>query len=209
MTASSEPAVAPRPKVSRPSSVTLAAALQLLIAVAFLSIPLIGAVYGADVQAAAEAAIIRQGLPATVLADNGVRLDEGGAAIVLPVAIALCVAALAVLNLAGKRVGRILTWIVQPLVLLGNLAIMASQQSAVRVVESVFASSGDAELQRIDVQALFDAAFAAYPSWLPPLVNVRNVVVILGSVLVIVLLALPSARSYFRGQPDEVDPKPI
>jgi hypothetical protein len=195
---SSEADAAAVQKKSRPRSVTFAAMLQLLIALAFLSAPIVGFVYGADAQAAAEAEVVRQGFPAAVLAENNIAFDEGGAATVLPVVVALGMTTLALLNMAGKRVGQILSWIFQPIVLAGNVAIMASQRFAAQAVESAFESSGNATLQSIDVQALLDAAESGFPGWLPYLVNVRFVVVTLGSVLVIVLLAIRSARAYFR-----------
>lgn len=185
-------------RAGRPRSVTLMVTLQLLIAVAFLSIPLVGYLYGTEVQAAAEAEVARQGLPATILAEHGIRLDESGAATVLPIAAALAIAAMGLINLTGHRVGRILSWVGQPLVLVGNVLIMVSQRSAAQALETVFEESGDATLQRIDAQALLDSLQAAYPAWVDYLVHVRNVVVILGSVLVIVLLTVPSVRGYFR-----------
>jgi hypothetical protein len=191
-----EAAVAP--KAGRPGGVTFAAVLQLLIALAFLSIPFIGFVHGADIQAAAEAEMVRQGFSASVLAEHGLAFDESGFATLMPVAVAVIMAGLALLNLTGRRIGRTLSWVFQPLVLLGNVAIVLSNMSAVQAVESLFQSSGDASLRNIDVQALLDAANSAYPGWVTSLVDARSIVVTLGSVLVMVLLALPSARAYFR-----------
>lgn len=108
---------------------------------------------------------------------------------------------LAVLNLAGNQCGRILSWVFQPLVVLGNVAIVAivaSQRAAAQVLESVFEPSGDATLGGIDVHRLLDAAGGAFPAWLPHLVNARNAVVTLGSLPVIVLLATPSAMAASR-----------
>ncbi len=87
----------------RPGSVTLAAGLQALLAVTFLVMPILGDRHGGDAQAAAEAEVERQAFPADLLARNKVHFDEGAVGLVLPVAIALCLAALAVLNLEGVR----------------------------------------------------------------------------------------------------------
>ena len=182
----------------RPGSVTLAATLQLLAAVAFLIYAAVVLVYGADAQAAAEAEVARQGLPADVLAQNGVRFDEGGAATMFPVAVALGLATLALLNLAGSRVGRVLSWIFQPIALVAEVLILVSQLSVARVLESTFERSGDATLRSIDVQALIDAAQQASPAWLPYVVFARSALATLGSLLVIALLAVPSAKAYFR-----------
>ncbi|MGW0199806.1 hypothetical protein [Nonomuraea sp. NPDC003201] len=45
-----------------------------------------GLVYGAEVKNAIEAELVRQGLSPTILTDHGIQLDEGGYALVLPVA---------------------------------------------------------------------------------------------------------------------------
>jgi hypothetical protein len=64
-----------------------------------------------------------------------------------PVAIALCLATLASLNLAGNQVGRILSWIVQSILLVGGGIVMAGQVFTVPYVASAFRKSGDATLQ--------------------------------------------------------------
>jgi hypothetical protein len=89
----------------RPRGVTYAATVQLLIAVLFVSVPLIGVIWSADVQAAAEAEAARQGSSAGVLAEHGISFAERGLAIAIPVAVAGIVVVLALLNLAGKRTG--------------------------------------------------------------------------------------------------------
>jgi hypothetical protein len=104
----------------RPGSVTLAAALQGLLAVTFLVMPILVYRHGGDAQAAAEAEVARQGFPPDVLARNKVHFDEGAVGLVLPVAIALGLGALAVLNLDGNETGRILSWIFQPILLVAG-----------------------------------------------------------------------------------------
>jgi hypothetical protein len=185
---------------SRPGTVRIAVILQVLIGLAFLSIPIVGLMYATDVQAAVEAEVVRQGYAAAVLAQNNIRFDESGAAVLIPVVVALVMATVALLNLVGRRTGLVLSWILQPIVLLGNIAIVASQTAVVQTLESIFERSGDVALRSLDVRALLDAAESAYPVWLPLMVDVRNVVVMLGSVLVVVLLAMPSARAYFRSR---------
>lgn len=185
----------------RPRTVTVAAVLQFLVAALFLVAPVVGLVFGADVQAAAEAEVERQGLPATVLADNGIMLGEDAAATFFPIAVALSVAVLGWLNLAGKRAGRVLSLIFQPLVIVLDVAIYVSQLYVVEAVESVFEQSGDAALQSIDAQALIDAAYSAYPAWVSSLADVRIFLTPLASLIVIVLLLVPSARAYFRKKP--------
>ncbi|MFE5809855.1 hypothetical protein [Streptomyces sp. NPDC056491] len=60
------------------------AALQLLIAVAFLSIPVVRSRYGARAQAAVEAELGRQGVRTTVMTENGLRSRRGEEAGPLP-----------------------------------------------------------------------------------------------------------------------------
>ncbi|NRQ40789.1 hypothetical protein HII36_54645 [Nonomuraea sp. NN258] len=168
-----------------------AAVLQLLIALAFLSIPLIRHRYGPDAQAAAEAELARQGIPGSVLAENKLRFDAGGHETAVPAAVALVMAALAVLNLAGDEWGRTLSWIFQPIVLLGNALILYSQLTAATSVQAAFKRKGDPMLARIDVPAFLSAAERAFPSWVfPGMQNVRHAVAFGGSALVILALII-------------------
>ncbi|WP_144128331.1 hypothetical protein [Catellatospora sichuanensis] len=180
---------------------TIAAAIHPMIALAFLTVPMLGLGYGGDVQAAAEAEVARQGLPASLLADNNISFRESGIAIAVPVIIALAFVALGWWTLSGRRAARIAALIVMPLIILANVAILLSNAGAVAALQALFAASSDENLRRLDAQALFDATTAAYPDWLPWLTGVRNVVVFGGSVLVIVLLAVRSGRAYFRTPP--------
>jgi hypothetical protein len=100
--------------------------------------------------------------------------------------------------LAGKRIGRVLSFIALPLVLAGNALIMASNATATAKVQSLFDASDDAAVRSLDAAAILDAAFAAYPAWLPALEGVRFAVVIAGCVLGVVLLALRPVGAYFR-----------
>ncbi|MFI1284751.1 hypothetical protein ACH4U5_29055 [Streptomyces sp. NPDC020858] len=134
------------------------ATLQLLIALAFLSIPLVRSRYGSRAQAAVEAELGRQGVRTTVMAENGMRLDAGGHETWAPAGIAASLAVPAVLGIAGSSWDETLTWIVQPLVILVNCVNLYSNLTAVPSVTAAFAKSGDAELQRIDVTSMLRAA---------------------------------------------------
>jgi hypothetical protein len=70
----------------------------------------------------------------------------------------------------------------------------------VRFLESAFRNSGDATVAGVNVKAFVDAAADAYPAWFPYVVNARFVLTTLGSLLVISLLAVPSANAYFRSR---------
>ncbi|MEV6964989.1 hypothetical protein AB0M47_07715 [Hamadaea sp. NPDC051192] len=182
----------------RPTAIGIAVVANLLIALAFLTIPLLGLVYGDDVQTAAEQEVVAQGLPVSVLADNDLSFRESGVAIVFPVVIALGIALLGWWLRTGRPAARIVSLIVMPVVILGNVAILMSNASAVSALQTMFDRSNDADLRRLDAQALFDAALGAYPDWLPVLTAIRNTLVFGCAVLVIVLLLAPSARAYFR-----------
>ncbi|MFD1939684.1 hypothetical protein ACFSKW_50335 [Nonomuraea mangrovi] len=182
-------------RTRRPRSVTVAATLQILTVVPFLLGTLVVLLYGAGAQAAAEAEITRQGVPAAVLAQHGI--DFGGSE-TLAIVLVLILVALAALNLAGKRAGRILSWIFHPILFAMGAVIIPSQLFTVQLLESAFKSSGDSTLARIDVPALVGAATHAMPGWLPYANVAKLALTTLGSLLVVILLALPSARTYFR-----------
>ncbi|MEU5155228.1 hypothetical protein [Glycomyces sp. NPDC021274] len=185
-------------KRNRPTAVTIAAFLHFAIALAFASIPIIGLLYGADVQAAAEAEVVRQGQDPDLLAANGLAFDERGVAIWATFAITAALALLGAMLLTGRRVARVLAFVALPLVLAGNALIVASNATATAKVQALFDASGDAAVRSLDAAAILDAAFAAYPDWLPTLEGVRFAVVTAGCVLGVVLLALRPAREYFR-----------
>lgn len=162
-----------------------------VIALAFVSIPVIRARWGAAAQSAAEAELTRQGVPATVLAENKLRFDAGGHETAAPVSIAAVLIGLAALNLFGSPLGETLTWFLQPLIILINGAILYSQLTAARAVEGAFAKKGDPVLRRIDVPAFLTAAEKAFPSWVfPAAQNVRHTITFAGSAAILVLLAI-------------------
>ncbi|MBT2467529.1 hypothetical protein J7E97_06510 [Streptomyces sp. ISL-66] len=90
---------------------TTIAALQILIALPFLSIPLVRNRYGARAQAAVEAELSRQGVRTTVMAENGMH-DAGGHETWAPVGIALALAVPAVAGLAGSGWAGTVSWTV-------------------------------------------------------------------------------------------------
>ncbi|MEU2255921.1 hypothetical protein ABZ540_22390 [Nocardia xishanensis] len=168
---------------------TVAAIAQLLIAAAFLSIPLVRHRYGAAAKAAAEAELNRQGVRSGVLAEHGMRFDAGGHETWAPLSIALVMAGLAGLDLASIPWGQTLTWICQALVLIVNAVILYSNLTAAKSIEHAFAKTGDPELARIDVRRFLAAAEGAFPRWVMPwLQNARHAIVFGGSILVFVAL---------------------
>jgi hypothetical protein len=89
-----------------------------------------------------------------------------------------------VLNLAGNEWGQTLTWVLQPLVLVGNGLILYSQLTAAKSVRAAFKRKGDPTLLRIDVPALLTAGGSVFPHWvMPTMQNIRHAVVFAGSAL--------------------------
>jgi len=191
------PALARRAE-RRPRSVVFAATLQLLTAVPFLAGSAVVFFYGAGAQAAAEAEVVRQGLPAAVLADHGISFGSNLADIPLALGIALVLTTLALLNLRGNRIGRTLSWILQPILFVAGCLIVPSQVFTAQALDSSVKNSGDPMLARIDVRAMVDAAVHVMPGWLLPVNIGKLALTTLGSLLVVILLAIPSARAYFR-----------
>jgi hypothetical protein len=179
----------------RPYSVVFAATLQLLTVLPFLLGTFVVLVYGAGAQAAAEAEVARQGLPAAVLARHGVTFAGSET---LAIVLALILVALASLNLAGKRTGRILSWVFQSILFVMGAVIIPGQLFTTQFLKSSFMDSGDPMLARIDVPALVGAVTHVMPGWLSSVNIAKLALTTVGSILVVVLLALPSSRAYFR-----------
>ncbi|MGW8767372.1 hypothetical protein ACWGN5_33275 [Streptomyces sp. NPDC055815] len=169
---------------------TLAATLQLLLAATFFVIPVTVWFRGAAAQEAAEAEIRRQGHAPEVLDRHGIAFREKPWEFALALAIGATLTVLGVLNLAGHPAGRTLSWIVEPLVLLGVGFITAGQVFATAYTRAAFARSTDPAVHTVDASALIAAARSGFPGWLRPLVLVRFALATLGSALVLVLLAL-------------------
>jgi hypothetical protein len=153
------------------------AAMQLSVAGAFVSIPVVRARFGATATAAAHAELRRQGVRTTVLEENGMRFDASGHETWAPVSIATVLAATAALNLVGSSWVAVLNWIVLGLVLAINCVILWSNLTAVGSVQAAFARKGDPELARVDVAALLKAAESGFPRWVWILQNARHVIV--------------------------------
>jgi hypothetical protein len=99
---------------------------------------------------------------------------------------------------SGRIARGILSWIFQAILLVAGGLITFRQVFVVRFLESAFKNSGDATLAGINVKAFVDAAADAFPAWFLYAVRARFALATLGSVLVIILLAVPSANAYFR-----------
>jgi hypothetical protein len=165
-----------------------AATLQFLLATTFLVVSVVAYRDGANAQRAAEAEVVKQGFPASILAQHSVTFEESGTELLLPLAIALILAALAALNLSGSEVGRVMSLILQPILLVGGGIVTARQVFAVSYLQSAFKKSIDTRIRDVNAKALVGAAMAAFPNWLGYLIATRFVLATAGSLLVIVLL---------------------
>ncbi|MFD3875433.1 hypothetical protein [Streptomyces sp. NPDC058623] len=168
----------------------IAAVCQLLVALAFLSIPLVRHRFGPDAKAAADAELTGQGVRPAVLEENGLRFDAGGHETWAPVAVATVMSVLAVLNLAQNPWSTSLTWIFQCAVILMNVLIVYSNLTAVKSVEAAFRRKNDPELARIDVATFLKAAEGAFPSWVQLLQKARHAIVFGASALALTAVTL-------------------
>lgn len=162
--------------------------VQYATALTFVIIGVTAYLRGAAAQRAAEAEVVRQGFAREVLTRHRVRIEENFAELMLPLGIAAVLAVLATLNLMDA--GRTMTWILQPILLVVAGFITANQVFVQQVLAAAFRKSDDADARKVDTRAVLDAAFAVFPGWLRSVVVTRFVLVTLGSVVVLVLLAL-------------------
>ena len=181
-----------------PTPVLIAAILQLLLAATFVALPMAVAFRGRAAQRAAEAEVAHQRGPAETLARHHISFAEKAWEFGLAIGIAAALTSLAGLNLAGIDTGRILSWIIEPVILLAVGFVCASQVFAARNTRAAFARADDPAVRALDAGAVLRAALSALPRWVRPVVVVRFGLVALGSPLVIVLLTLPTAGDYFR-----------
>ncbi|MEU0528947.1 hypothetical protein [Amycolatopsis tolypomycina] len=186
--------------LTRSRAVVLAVWIQLLTALSFVLSIIVVWTSGADAQAAAEAELARQGLPASLLAEHGVSFGSNTAETPLPAAIITVLVVLARLNLTGRRAGQVLSWVFHPLLAVAGALIVPAQLFTATFLATSFRDSGDPVLRQVDVPKLVDAAREAMPSWLPVVDGAKLVLTTAGSLLVIVLLALPASRAFFRGR---------
>jgi hypothetical protein len=168
----------------------LAAVMQLLVAIAFLSIPVVRHRFGPAAKAAAVAELRRQGVRAEVLEENGMRFDAGGHETAAPVAVAAVMTLTAALNLAGADLAQLLTWIFSSLVILMNVVIVHSNLTAVKSVEAAFHRKGGPELARIEVAPFLKAAEDAFPGWVRLQTYLRNTTVFAGSAVALIAASL-------------------
>jgi hypothetical protein len=168
----------------------LAAVMQLLVAAAFVSIPLVRHRYGPAAKAAAVAELRRQNVRPEVLEENKLRFDAGGHETAVPATVAAIMIVTAALNLVGTGIAPLLTWIFSSLVLLLNAGIVYSNLTAVKSVQAAFRRKGDPELARVQVTPFLKAAENAFPGWVRAQTYIRNTVVFAGSAIALAAVTL-------------------
>ena len=176
----------------------VAAAVQLLTAVPFVLGAVVVAVYGARAQRAAEAEVVRQGVPAGVLARHGVSFGASAWDVPVAAGIALVLVVLAVANLAGRPAGRILSYVVHPVLFVAGALIVPGQVFTAWYLRRSFAPSTDPDLHRLDASALVAATQHVFPPWLLPVDVAKLVLTTVGSVLVVAALSTRNGRGFFR-----------
>ncbi|TWD73066.1 hypothetical protein FB561_6951 [Kribbella amoyensis] len=169
---------------------TLAALMQVLVAAAFVSIPLVRHRFGPVAKAAAVAELRLQRVRPEVLEENRLRFDAGGHETAVPVLVAAVMIVVAGLNLADAGSAQLLTWIFSSLVLLLNVGIVYSNLTAVKSVEGAFRRKGDPELARVEVAPFLEAAEHAFPGWVRAQTYVRNTIVFGGSAIALIAVSL-------------------
>ncbi|GLX00535.1 hypothetical protein [Microtetraspora sp. NBRC 16547] len=168
---------------------TLAAVMQLLVAVAFVSIPVVRHRYGPAAKAAAVAELRRQNVRPEVLEENKLRFDAGGHETAAPATVATIMTATAALNFADAGLAPLTTWIFSSLVLLMNAGIVYSNFTAVKSVQAAFRRKGDPELARVEVAPFLKAAENAFPRWVRAQTYIRNTMVFAGSAIALVAVS--------------------
>lgn len=169
---------------------TLAATTQLLVGVAFVSIPVVRHRFGPAAKAAAVAELRRQNVRPEVLEENKIRFDAGGHETAAPVAVAVVMTVVAALNFAGAGLAGPLTWVFSSLVVLMNLVIVYSNLTAAKSVAAAFRRKGDPELARVQVVPFLEAAENAFPGWVRAQTYLRNTVVFAGSAIALIAVSL-------------------
>ncbi len=188
-------ALAPPPErePGRPVAVTLASLIMCVIAgLALVSAITTLAAMGSIVAGFRERAAGTDATPADI--DNlaaAVRVISIVAAIVLLI-VAVALVALAVGNLRGSNLSRILTWVLCGLgVLCGCCGVVGTLGEA----RAVFSTSDTAATP---AEQLGQALSESYPGWWLGVNGTLSGLGLLGYIAVAVLLALPTANAFFR-----------
>ncbi len=170
------------------TTLTIAVIQQLLLAFTFILIPLAAQKYGQKAQAAAEAAVSKQGVDGKLLAKNSIKFSESKVEMLLPLGFAIIYIVISLLILTGSEFTKTTLWIIEPLTLIIVGIVTTNQVFALSFIKRIFQKSSNPELQTINVEAFIAAALKEFPVWLRPLQIVRFTLATGGSVLVLALI---------------------
>jgi len=190
------PTPTPEPR-QRPATVTLAAWLLYLTAAIWLASGIVAVMVTSDMTKVYE----------RVLADDpnlGTEGAQGFAVVVTIISVAIAVVlgagliTLGALIVRGKRVARIITWV------LAGLGVCCSGYGIISTVASSSIGVGGGG---VDAQEMRRAMEELLPSWYLPVSVGTSAVEIVALLVVIVLLALPASNAFFRqAQPPPWEP---
>lgn|GEM_PF-1985247 len=174
-----------------PLDIFVAAIQQLLLAATFFIIPIVAQRYGDQAQQVAEKAVTDQalGTEKDFLLRHGIKFSESGLEMLLPFGIATVLTIISILNLSQAEIGRILTWIVEPLLLVVVGYITGAQVFTAWYLKRAFEKLEDERLRQVNIEAFLQAAARAFPVWLRPLQVFRFGLATVGSIVVMLLLA--------------------
>jgi hypothetical protein len=177
----------------RPGIVTLAGALLIVGAAVLVIRSLLPLPYLSDAADAARAAYANSTDP-NVTPDRIAQLTKistiGGAALYVVAGVGLVV--LALLDLRGRNVARIITWV------LGGLGVLCCGLGSIAGLAGGSLAVGNSKATGVDTKEAAKQIMDAYPNWYQPVIVVLTVVMILALAVALILLLLPAANAYFR-----------
>jgi hypothetical protein len=175
-------------------ALVLAAIQQIALAVLFFVISSAAFVFGDAAQAAAQRDVAAQGIDidGETLRASGAQFSESRVELLLPLGIGIVLIVTAVIALVGGRIGVVVTWIVEALLLVIVGYVTYGQVFPATFLKGPWARADDERLSRIDVDRMMIAAGRAFPAWLRPLQFVRFALATFGSLLVMAMLVAGS-----------------
>jgi hypothetical protein len=187
-----------QPPTERPVAVTVAVLLQWVLAISLVVLAAASYIYNPYFNDAFNAELARQsGIAELPSASPGSAELISAPALVIAIIVAAALVVLALLNAAGKRPGRILTWIFQFLVLISAGFCIVGWLLYVPTLQWAFDSSGDELIQGLDAGSVADAMFPSsflFVAW------TTAALATFVPLLVITLLAVPSSNAFFHKQ---------
>jgi hypothetical protein len=177
----------------RPSIVTLAGALLIVGAAVLIIRSLLPLPYLSDAADAAKAAYANSTDP-NMTPDRIASLAKistiAGAAVYVVAGVGIVI--LAMLDLRGNNVARIITWVV------GGLGVLCCGLGSLAGLAGGSLAIGNSKATGVDTKEAAKRIMDAYPNWYQPVVVVLTVLLVLALAVALILLLLPAANEYFR-----------